>query len=87
MSPVPPFVVVRYGIYFAVAVAVVSAWLGQRAGFSFDLVMLRAVFVFVLFAVLAIGAEAVLNVGLPEPQSPPDPDSEDEQPDEDGNDE
>lgn len=60
-----PFTVARYGIYFALAVAVLSVWLGQQAGASLDFSLLRAVFVFLLFTVIAFLAEAVLTVRVP----------------------
>lgn len=60
-----PYTVARYGIYFAFAVAALSVWLGNRAGASLDYVLLRAVFVFVIFTAIAFGAEAVLSVNLP----------------------
>ena len=49
-----PYTVARYGLYFAIAVAVLSVWLGQQAGASLDYSLLRAVFVFLLFAIIAI---------------------------------
>ena len=60
MSPFPPFAVARYGTYLAAAVAVISVWLGTRAGFSLDYAVLRSVFFFVIVICLAFGAEAVL---------------------------
>ncbi|MCC6381749.1 MAG: hypothetical protein IT304_04530 [Dehalococcoidia bacterium] len=63
--------VARYGVWLALATAVVSAWLGQRAGASLDFAVLRSVFVFVVVAALGFGAEAVLTVGWrPEPPAP-----------------
>jgi hypothetical protein len=63
--------VARYGVYFAIVVAAGSTWLGLRAGATFDYSLLRAVFVFVIFAVLAFGAEAVLTIGWqPRPVQP-----------------
>ena len=68
-----PYTVARYGIYAALAFAVMSVWLGQRAGATLDYTLLRAVFVFVIFAALAFGAEAVLmfNVSVTQPEQPP----------------
>ncbi|MCC6388623.1 MAG: hypothetical protein IT302_14705 [Dehalococcoidia bacterium] len=60
----PPFAVARYGVYLALFAAVMSAWLGQRAGASLDYALLRSVFVFVIFTALGFGAEAVLTVGV-----------------------
>lgn len=60
MSPFPPFALARYGTYLAAAVAVISVWLGLRAGFSLDYALLRSVFFFVIVICLAFGAEAVL---------------------------
>ena len=60
-----PYTVARYGLYFAVAVAVLSVWLGQQAGASLDFSLLRAVFVFLLFTVVAFLAEAVLTFRVP----------------------
>ena len=65
-----PYTVARYGLYFAIAVAVLSVWLGQQAGASLDYSLLRAVFVFLLFAIIAFLAEAVLTVHVP-PQAAP----------------
>jgi len=59
-----PYTLARYGIYAALAVAVLSVWLGSRAGASFDYTLLRAVFVFVIFVALAFGADAVLTLGV-----------------------
>ena len=66
----PPFAVARYGMYLAVVAAVMSAWLGQRAGASLDFALLRSVFVFVIVAALGFGAEAVLTVGVPPQEHP-----------------
>lgn len=66
-----PMTVARYGVWLALGAAVVSAWLGQRAGASLDFAVLRSVFVFVIVAALGFGAEAVLTVGWhPEPSQP-----------------
>ena len=37
-----PYTVARYGVYAAIAVAVLSVWLGQRAGATLDYTLLRA---------------------------------------------
>ena len=67
-----PYTVARYGIYLAVAVAVLSVWLGQQAGATLDFSLMRAVFIFVIFTALGFGAEAVLSVGFtPPPPTPP----------------
>ena len=70
-----PFTVARFGIYAGVAVAVTSVWLGQQAGASLDYALLRGVFVFVIFAALGFGAEAILTVDWqpPEPPAPTPP--------------
>jgi len=60
-----PYTVARYGLYFAIGVALLSVWLGQQAGASLDYSLLRAVFVFLLFTVIAFVAEAVLSVRIP----------------------
>ena len=44
------------------AFAVLSVWLGQRAGASLDFTLLRGVFIFIIFIGLAFGAEAVLTL-------------------------
>lgn len=67
-----PYTVARYGIYLAVAVSVMSIWLGQRAGATFDFTLLRAVFIFVLFVAIGFGAEAVLTFNF-EPRPPATP--------------
>lgn len=59
-----PFTVARIGVYLALAAAVLSAWLGHRAGASLDWALMRSVFVFVIVVVLGFGAEAVLTVGF-----------------------
>ena len=68
-----PYTVAKYGIYGAAAFAALSVWLGQRAGATFDFTLLRAVFVFVIFAGLGFGADAVLtlNVKLTPPEQRP----------------
>jgi hypothetical protein len=57
-----PLTVARVGIYVALAVAALSGWLGLRAGASLDFALLRGVVVFVIFAALGFGAEAILTV-------------------------
>lgn len=66
----PPFTVARYGMYAAVAIAAVSVWLGHRAGASLDYAVLRGVIVFVIFAALGFGAEAVLMASTHDQQQP-----------------
>ncbi len=67
-----PMAVARYGVYLALAAAVLSAWLGQRAGATLDFAVLRSVFVFVVVASLGFAAEAVLTIGWrPTPPAPP----------------
>ncbi|MGH2633188.1 MAG: hypothetical protein ACRDG3_07245 [Tepidiformaceae bacterium] len=67
-----PYTVARYGVYLAAAVALMSIWLGQRAGATFDFTLLRAVFVFVLFVAIGFGAEAVLTFSFqPRPPAAP----------------
>lgn len=61
----PPFTVARYGLWLALAVAVMSAWLGTNAGATLEYALLRAVFVFIIFVVLAFLAEAILTIGVP----------------------
>ena len=63
-----PFVVATYGVYAAVFVAGLSVLLGTQAGASLDFALLRSVFIFVVIAALAFGAEAVLTVGFQPPQ-------------------
>ncbi len=50
-----------WGVYAAIALAVGSVVLACNAGAAFDVALLRALFVFVLFTALAFGAEAVLS--------------------------
>ncbi|MCC7365616.1 MAG: hypothetical protein IT303_14720 [Dehalococcoidia bacterium] len=87
MSPsqFPPYLVARWGMYLAVGVAVLSVWLGQRAGASLDYSLLRAVFIFVIFTALGLGAEAVLNTNFvpsaaadPHAERPAEPEQHDE---------
>lgn len=67
-----PFTVAKIGVYAALAVTVLSIWLGQQAGASLDYTLLRGVFVFVIFTALGFGAEAVLTVDWqpPRPRHP-----------------
>lgn len=58
-----PLTVVRWGIYLALGTAVLSAWMGHRAGASLDYALLRGVFIFVVVSLLGFGAEAVLTLG------------------------
>lgn len=75
MTPFTPFTVARYGVYAAVAVAVLSVWLGLRAGFALDYALLRSVFFFVIVTCLGFGAEAVLLTTPYRPQANPEPDT------------
>ncbi len=70
-----PYTVARYGVYLALAIAVLSIWLGQQAGATLDFSLMRAVFIFVIFTALGFGAEAVLSVGFTPaaPTQPADP--------------
>ena len=70
MNPLRPYTIARYGLYAAAAVALLSVWLGTRAGAPLDYALLRSVFFFVIVAALAFGAEAVL---LLTPVPPPAP--------------
>jgi hypothetical protein len=67
----PPFSIARWGIYFALACAVLSAWLGHQAGATLDFITLRAVFVFVIVAALGFAAEAAMSVGIHPAARPP----------------
>lgn len=60
-----PYTIARFGVYLAIAVAVMSVWLGTQAGASLDYAILRAVFVFVIFTAIAFAAEAVLSASVP----------------------
>ncbi|MBA4181004.1 MAG: hypothetical protein C0506_10490 [Anaerolinea sp.] len=60
-----PFTIARYGIFLAVAAALMSVWLGRQAGASLDYAVLRAVFVFLIFTAIAFAAEAILSVNVP----------------------
>jgi len=62
-----PYTIARYGVYTAAAVAVLSVWLGLRAGNPLDFALLRSVFFFVLVTALGFGAEAVLLLTPPPP--------------------
>jgi len=67
-----PYTVARYGVYLAAAVAVLSVWLGERAGATLDFTLLRAVFIFVIFVAIGFGAEAVLTFNFqPRPPAAP----------------
>jgi hypothetical protein len=71
MSTLRPYTIARYGVYLAGAVAVISVWLGTRAGSPLDYALLRSVFFFVIVAALSFGAEAVLLLTpLPPPPQP-----------------
>jgi|GEM_PF-1473427 len=70
MSPLPPMTVAKWGVYGAALFALLSAWLGLRAGGTWDYVILRTVFVFVLLAIFALGLEAALTLLPPRPQEP-----------------
>ncbi|MBK9545977.1 MAG: hypothetical protein IPO51_09025 [Dehalococcoidia bacterium] len=70
MTALRPYTVARYGIYAAAGVALISVWLGVRAGTAFDFALLRSVFYFVIVAALGFGAEAVL-LFTPLPAPPP----------------
>jgi hypothetical protein len=71
-----PYTIARYGVYAAAGVALLSVWLGTRAGAAFDYALLRAVFFFVIIAALGFGAEAVLL--LTPVEAPPAPIEADE---------
>lgn len=58
-----PYLVARWGVYFACLMATLSAWWAYNAGNSMDGALMRAVFVFVIFVAIAFGAEAVLHAG------------------------
>lgn len=62
---VRPFVIARYGLYLALAIAVLSVLLTTGAGTAFDTALLRALFIFVLFTALAFGADAVVTTAPP----------------------
>ncbi len=71
MNPLPPFTIARYGVYLALAAAVAAAWLGTRAGYSFELSLMRAIFTFVLVTAVAFGAEAIILTSPPRSERPP----------------
>jgi hypothetical protein len=83
MTDLRPYTIARYGVYAAAAVALLSTWLGMRAGVAFDYALLRATFFFVIVTALAFGAEAVLLLTPPPPPPSPalEPDVESEQED------
>lgn len=60
-----PFMVARYGVYAACAVAILSIFIGRQAGASFDFLLLRSIAVFVIVTALGLGAEALLSVEGP----------------------
>lgn len=68
-----PFTIARYGVWSALGAAAISVWLGNKAGATFDFTLMRAVFVFVLFAALGFGADAVLTLGTQPPATPAEP--------------
>ena len=70
MTILPPYTIARYGVYLAGAVAVLSVWLGTRAGAPLDYALLRSVFFFVIVAALSFGAEAVLLLTPPPAPQP-----------------
>ena len=70
MTTIRPYTIARYGVYLAGAVAVLSVWLGTRAGTPLDYALLRSVFFFVIVAALSFGAEAVLLLTPPPPPQP-----------------
>jgi len=82
-----PYLIARYGVIAAAAMAAMSAFWAHSAGYSLDAALMRSVFVFVIFVALAFGAEAVLISGpvgtrppAPQPHSEPatPPETEDE---------
>lgn len=75
----PPYTIARYGVYAAAAVALLSVWLGTRAGVALDFALLRSVFFFVIVAALGFGAEAVL-LTTPPPSPAPSPEPADTNP-------
>ena len=80
MSAFQPYTVARYGVYLALAAAVISVWLGSNAGATLDFTILRAVFVFLIITALGFAAEAVLMLSpvVPPRAAEPDHDSEPE---------
>ncbi|WP_322795472.1 hypothetical protein [Tepidiforma sp.] len=77
MTALPPFTIARYGVYLALAVAVLTTWLATRAGHPFDEALMRAIFTFVLVTAVAFGAEAIILTSPPRTQPTQDPDPED----------
>jgi hypothetical protein len=71
MSPLPPYTIARYGVFAAIAVAIATAWLANRAGYPFDQALMRSIFTFVLVTVVAFGAEAIILTSPPRPPQPP----------------
>lgn len=65
-----PYTIATYGIYAAATIALLSVWLGTRAGAALDYALLRAVFYFVVVAALGFGAEAVLSLTPTPPPAP-----------------
>ncbi len=61
MRPLPPLTIARWGVYGAAGLAALSAWLGLQAGGTLDYVVLRGVFVFVVFAAIAFAGEALVS--------------------------
>ena len=55
-----PFTVARYGIFTALGIALLSLALSRNAGIPMDVAAARSIFIFVAFAAIAFGAEAVL---------------------------
>lgn len=64
-----PFTVARIGVYAALGVAILSLLLARNAGMATDVAAARSLLIFVVFAALAFGAEAVmLTAGRPTSQ-------------------
>lgn len=74
MTSLRPFTIARYGVYLALAVAVLTTWLATRAGHPFEAALMRAIFTFVLVTAVAFGAEAIILTSPPRPQPTHDPD-------------
>ena len=70
MTPLPPMTVAKWGVYGAALFAALRAWLGLRAGGTWDYVLLRAVFVFILLTVLVLALEAAVTLLPPRPEEP-----------------
>lgn len=63
-----PFTVARYGLYAALGVSILSLLLARNSGMATDVAAARSLLIFVIFAALAFGAEAVLlTAGRPAP--------------------